>query len=391
LVNSNGVSGDQTLLNANTFTTYTNGSFKSAIELEGDNRNCQLQCNVFEVDNAADWRFVSNGTEVTLLDAQGTDPTIFVDVEDISESFSTTWYRNSGGSRNGYDISIDNYGNSTNDKVILYPDTENSSPDFIFNNVHYQEDVFESGLSFNCSNLIEGLVDDPPHPNCITHRYEMKNYARQTQVYLLADYLQCFQQIWSDKTLVGTYIGTNELPLARTTLESIPMDSEENLQFYDTYNEALTYLENGQTAGKSTAAMQALLEIAGKPDPRQRRGRTAALAESFLAAVKGINYTRSARSAKNVPIAQSAILASEFELQLFPNPANDFVNITVKKQSLNTGVLEIYSLEGKLLSSTNLNEDENTVNVQKLKAGLYICKYNNEDGKHFSNKLIINR
>jgi len=146
LVNSNGVSGDQTLLNANTFTTYTNGSFKSAIELEGDNRNCQLQCNVFEVDNAADWRFVSNGTEVTLLDAQGTDPTIFVDVEDISESFSTTWYRNSGGSRNGYDISIDNYGNSTNDKVILYPDTENSSPDFIFNNVHYQEDVFESGL-----------------------------------------------------------------------------------------------------------------------------------------------------------------------------------------------------------------------------------------------------
>ena len=78
LVNSNGVSGDQTLLNANTFNSSGTGSFKSAIELEGDNRNCQLQCNVFEADNAADWRFVSNGTgtgtKPTLLDAQGTDP-----------------------------------------------------------------------------------------------------------------------------------------------------------------------------------------------------------------------------------------------------------------------------------------------------------------------------
>ena len=396
LVNSNGVSGDKTLLNANTFTSYSGtGSFKSAIEIEGDNRNCQLQCNIFEVDNAADWRFVYNGTQPTLFDEQGTDPTTFGTEENVNESFSTTWYRNSSGSRNGYDISIDNYGNSTTDKITLYPDTEESSPNYIYDpNNQYEEDGYQKGISFDCESLIEGLIDDPPPPstNCITHRYEMKNYARQP-IYseYLVEYLDCHNTVWADQILVGNYMSTQQLAKARTTLENIPLDSEENREFYETYDEALTYLENGQSAGKAAVAMQTLKEIAGPVNPKKRAGKRSAMAESFLAATNGTNFTRSALSGKKSTAQSTTANDSNTSLTLLPNPANEVVSININNQLAKNGILEIYNLQGKLLKSIHLNVANNAINVQELETGMYICRYKNDTGKQFSSKLIINR
>jgi len=383
-------------ITANVFSSLgaSSGKFKSAIEFEGDNQNCQLQCNIFENDNAADWRFVSNGTQPTLLDEQGQEP-ITGQQEDPQKAFSTTWFRNSNGSsRTGYDISIDKYGNSTSEQIILRPDTENSKPIRVFNDGQLNDDEGYTGVDpFDCESLIEGIIDDPPPPstNCITHRYEMKNYARQPLYaeYML-EYLECHNVAWADMTLVGTYVGTHQLIKARTTLEDIPLDSEENRAFYETYDEALTYLEGGQSAGKAAVAMQTLKDIAGPADPRKRAGKRSATAESFLAAMNGTNFTRSALSGKKEAV-QSTTLSSAASLILFPNPANEVVSIIINNQLVKNGMLEIYNLQGKLLKSIRLDVANNTINVQELDAGMYICRYNNDTGKQFSSKLIINK
>lgn len=77
---------------------------------------------------------------------------------------------------------------------------------------------------------------------------------------------------------------------------------------------------------------------------------------------------------------------SEALVSLSPNPANDFVNIVLTSNM----TLNIYSVNGALVYTENLQEGTNTISVSNLKSGLYIINLiDDNSGSSRNSKLII--
>jgi hypothetical protein len=66
--------------------------------------------------------------------------------------------------------------------------------------------------------------------------------------------------------------------------------------------------------------------------------------------------------------------SNEAELQLFPNPTNGFVNITIKPSDIGSR-LSIYSARGDLVVNTILRSERNVVDLGHLSKGLYVVSF----------------
>ncbi len=81
---------------------------------------------------------------------------------------------------------------------------------------------------------------------------------------------------------------------------------------------------------------------------------------------------------------------SDSEFVLFPNPANNLVELKFNKYSSNSIETRIYNIQGKMILSNKNQLQNKTVqlNVSSLKSGLYFLKVN--DGvNEFTRKLIV--
>ena len=78
------------------------------------------------------------------------------------------------------------------------------------------------------------------------------------------------------------------------------------------------------------------------------------------------------------------------EVTIYPNPANDFVNI---KSNVSEKVesIEFYNVLGQLIYSENIfNVSHIKVNVSNFRKGVYFIKVNFENAKVITSKLILN-
>lgn len=64
------------------------------------------------------------------------------------------------------------------------------------------------------------------------------------------------------------------------------------------------------------------------------------------------------------------------QIALFPNPADDYLNI---ENAGNTN-LEIFDLQGKLMSTITVDNSRTTLNITGLHRGMYLLKFNYTDG-----------
>ncbi len=71
------------------------------------------------------------------------------------------------------------------------------------------------------------------------------------------------------------------------------------------------------------------------------------------------------------------------DLEFFPNPADDFVNVTGE----NIEHLEVYSAVGQLVMNVNL-ADESKVNVANLEGGVFFFSINDKNGNKVVKKVI---
>lgn len=83
-------------------------------------------------------------------------------------------------------------------------------------------------------------------------------------------------------------------------------------------------------------------------------------------------------------VACEAFAAAK-NLNVYPNPAQDFVNLRTDK----AGSLQIFSLGGQKLMEKKMNEGENTISVQSLAPGLYILRFIDASGVVNVGKLGI--
>ena len=76
--------------------------------------------------------------------------------------------------------------------------------------------------------------------------------------------------------------------------------------------------------------------------------------------------------------------SNNLSLNLFPNPANEFVNIEIDYLIDNVQIIDALGKEIKYL-----NIENNRINIKNFKSGVYFLKINSE-GKNFYQKFIKN-
>lgn len=72
-------------------------------------------------------------------------------------------------------------------------------------------------------------------------------------------------------------------------------------------------------------------------------------------------------------------LESYFEVNLYPNPANDKVTLNFGSFIQKTYHIELYDLSGRLLQNTENKETTTTLNIEDLSKGLYIIHVYSDD------------
>jgi len=77
--------------------------------------------------------------------------------------------------------------------------------------------------------------------------------------------------------------------------------------------------------------------------------------------------------------------ATEAGIEIFPNPANDF--ITFNLENLNFTTIQLYDAQGKHLRTQALAQD-NQLSVHQLDSGVYFYQLN-YDGELFSGKFMV--
>ena len=80
-------------------------------------------------------------------------------------------------------------------------------------------------------------------------------------------------------------------------------------------------------------------------------------------------------------------LVNTFDFDIYPNPSRDLFNLKLNKDQ-NNGMVQIFSLEGKLLKQVYVNGQSNIVFGQTLAEGVYLVKVTNNSG-HSTTKRII--
>jgi uncharacterized protein YjdB len=77
-------------------------------------------------------------------------------------------------------------------------------------------------------------------------------------------------------------------------------------------------------------------------------------------------------------------------MNLFPNPASDLLTIEVSGQAAPGGVIEVYDMVGRKVSTTQINNNKAVVSVSALASGSYIVGYYNKGIKLASARFIKN-
>ncbi len=78
------------------------------------------------------------------------------------------------------------------------------------------------------------------------------------------------------------------------------------------------------------------------------------------------------------------------EMSLYPNPANDFVSLSLDKNVVEPFKLNIYNIAGVLVKSEIIEKNHTKLNIDELKTGVYFVE-TNADAELKKTKLIIQR
>lgn len=98
-----------------------------------------------------------------------------------------------------------------------------------------------------------------------------------------------------------------------------------------------------------------------------------------------VSYEAGLKSAK-VKVGENTVLALN-EVLVYPNPAENVLNITLTQAPETCIKLNIYDLAGKHVIGTEIGSTESAIDISKLKKGAYILRTNN-NGKNITKRFI---
>ncbi|MBO6080474.1 MAG: T9SS type A sorting domain-containing protein, partial [Bacteroidales bacterium] len=67
-------------------------------------------------------------------------------------------------------------------------------------------------------------------------------------------------------------------------------------------------------------------------------------------------------------------------ISLFPNPANDVINVQCTMNNVQVTALEVFDVYGKLINTVNVIDNPTQINVSNLASGMYFVRVTTEEG-----------
>lgn len=197
------------------------------------------------------------------------------------------------------------------------------------------------------------------------------------------------------KILIATYTDERNLAKADSLLQTLPIQTSEDADFYAFFSAYLYELWNNTDLMpfEGKAISPAALQIQSMAAESNNNNRIILLAQAATALQKSSQYHRTPSDLKIIPQTNSYKKAA---LQIVPNPAQNEVFISLRTNDWEQIIsLNVYSLTGKLLQILPLlNHSAHkpiTLNTQTLSNGLYICQLTTQSGKTLTGKLLISR
>ena len=86
-------------------------------------------------------------------------------------------------------------------------------------------------------------------------------------------------------------------------------------------------------------------------------------------------------------------LSNEFELNVYPNPASEFIWVDLKTSEIKSALVEIYNMEGKLVYNGKWEsiDGPNKIMINKLSSSQYILRVSDSSGKVIQTFKLIKR
>ncbi|MCK4662154.1 MAG: T9SS type A sorting domain-containing protein [Bacteroidales bacterium] len=76
-------------------------------------------------------------------------------------------------------------------------------------------------------------------------------------------------------------------------------------------------------------------------------------------------------------------------ISIFPNPANEIINIEIKSQKIKSFDAEMYDIQGKLVFMKQYKSNLINIDISDLSKGIYLLKLKDETGNIIKTKKIV--
>ena len=86
-------------------------------------------------------------------------------------------------------------------------------------------------------------------------------------------------------------------------------------------------------------------------------------------------------------------LSNIFNINIYPNPATEYIWVNFESDEINDAIVELYDLEGRLVynSKFDINEGPNRVDIQELNASQYVLRVLDTAGNVLQTFKLIKR
>ncbi len=82
---------------------------------------------------------------------------------------------------------------------------------------------------------------------------------------------------------------------------------------------------------------------------------------------------------------------SDVEIQVYPNPASDFVNFDLDYQDETITKVVVYDLLGTVVTTANVSIEQSYIDVSSLSSGSYIISFELSNAEVMNEKMIIRK
>jgi len=192
-----------------------------------------------------------------------------------------------------------------------------------------------------------------------------------------------------DKILIATYTDERELEKADSLLQTLPLQTQEDADFYNFFSAYLYELHNNADLMpyEGKALSPAAIQIQNMANQSAFTNKSATFAQSTVAAQQNMAYSR-------VPsdiTPKTEIIERENEtIKFMPNPAKDLIQLSVNTKELD-GCLYIYSAIGAPVMTISVRDRYTLINTALLSNGVYFCEFASANGTLSIGKFIILR